>query len=213
MNSEILKQIGLDTIDPGIIILALTFLVIVLTVVVLIGIVQNSKLKKKYNKFMQGTKAASLESQIQSLIKNVNDLNATADNHEDRLVKIFKKHESSYQKLGLIKYDAFKEMGGMLSCCICILDENNNGIIMNNVHSSTGCYSYTKRVKKGVCELDLSPEEKISLDKAMAYVPESTPNSKSKSKPAEKSSKLEELDMDEDYEAEDNNDLEEVDLK
>ena len=91
MNSEILKQIGLDSIDPGIIILALTFLVIVLTVVVIIGIVQNSKLKKKYNKFMQGTKAASLESQIQSLIKNVNDLNATADNHEDRLVKIFKK--------------------------------------------------------------------------------------------------------------------------
>ena len=146
-------------------------------------------------------------------IGNVNDLNATADNHEERLVKIFKKHESSYQKLGLIKYDAFKEMGGMLSCCICILDENNNGIIMNNVHSSTGCYSYTKRVKKGVCELDLSPEEKISLDKAMAYVPESTPNSKLKSKPAEKSSKLEELDMDEDYEAEDSKDLEEVDLK
>ena len=50
-------------------------------------------------------------------------------------------------------------------------------------------------------------------DKAMAYVPESTPNSKLKSKPAEKSSKLEELDMDEDYEAEDNKDLEEVDLK
>lgn len=169
MKSELFEKMGLGNLDIGIVILVLLVLVIALMTLTIITMVKSSKLKKRYEKFMQGSKAISLEKQMHEIVENVSELNDITENHEKRLVQIFRKHESSYQKLGLVKYDAFKEMGGMLSCCLCILDENNNGFLMNNVHSSTGCYSYTKKIKKGICELDLSPEEKISLDKAIAY--------------------------------------------
>lgn len=46
-----------------------------------------------------------------------------------------------------------------------LLDENNNGFLMNSVHSSDGCYSYTKRVKNGDSEIALSNEEKVAIER------------------------------------------------
>ena len=48
-----------------------------------------------------------------------------------------------------------------------LLDEKNNGFLLNSVHSSDGCYSYTKRIKSGQSDLELSPEEAVALKKAL----------------------------------------------
>ena len=68
---------------------------------------------------------------------------------------------------GLVKYDAFNQMGGQLSFSLALLDENNNGFIINSVHSSEGCYSYTKEIKLGQCAIDLGAEEAEALSIAM----------------------------------------------
>lgn len=167
MSSNLLKKIGLGNVDIGVIILILTVLVIITITLLIVFIVQNVKLKNKYKKFMQGSKAKSLEKEIHDLISNVHDLSITSQEHTDDINEIYRKHESAYQKMGLVKYDAFKEMGGKLSFGLALLDEKDNGFIINSVHSSTGCYSYTKRIKEGKCELDLSEEEKVALDKAI----------------------------------------------
>jgi hypothetical protein len=69
--------------------------------------------------------------------------------------------------MGLVKYDAFNQMGGQLSFSLALLDENNNGFIINSVHSSEGCYSYTKEIKLGQCAIDLGAEEAEALSIAM----------------------------------------------
>ena len=58
-------------------------------------------------------------------------------------------------------------MGGDLSFSMALLDEENNGFIMNSVHSTEGCYTYTKEVRDGRCDLELGNEEKIALEKAV----------------------------------------------
>ena len=58
-------------------------------------------------------------------------------------------------------------MGGQLSFSLALLDENDNGFILNSVHSTEGCYSYTKEVKNGQCSISLGEEEKQALDMAM----------------------------------------------
>ena len=75
--------------------------------------------------------------------------------------------ESAFQKIGLVKYNAFREMGGELSFSMVLLDEKDNGFILNSVHSTEGCYSYTKEVKNGKCNITLGEEEKQALDMAM----------------------------------------------
>ena len=64
-------------------------------------------------------------------------------------------------------YDAFNQMGGQLSFCLALLDENNNGFIINSVHSTEGCYSYTKEIKGGECSISLGKEEEEALLIAM----------------------------------------------
>ena len=73
----------------------------------------------------------------------------------------------TFQKIGIVKYDAYQQMGGLLSFSLAILDEYNSGFILNSVHTSDGCYTYTKQVHEGVCELELGNEEKIALEQAI----------------------------------------------
>lgn len=168
MTSKVLSKIGLGNLDIGIFVIVVTVLIIVLIITVVILINKLNKLTKRYEKFMQGTKAKNLEDQIWDIIQNVNQLNDESMIHQEDINTLFNKHTKAFQKMGLIKYDAYKEMGGKLSYALTLLDENNDGFLTNSVHSSTGCYSYTKRIRAGKCELDLSPEEKASLDKALS---------------------------------------------
>ena len=75
--------------------------------------------------------------------------------------------EGTFQKIGLVKYDAFQQMGGQLSFSIALLDQRNNGFILNSVHSTDGCYSYTKEIKNGECALSLGKEEEEALQIAL----------------------------------------------
>ena len=168
MNSEILTKMGLGNLDIGLLIIILTVLVIAAIVLVIVLLVQNHKLKEKYDLFMRGSKAKSLESEIQNLIKDVDDLMRSSKGHDIDIKELYRKHEGALQKVGLVKYDAFREMGGKLSYSLAVLDENNNGFLINSVHSTAGCYSYTKKIRDGVSELELGNEEKVALDKALA---------------------------------------------
>ena len=73
----------------------------------------------------------------------------------------------TYQKQGIIKYDAFNEMGGKLSFAMALLDKNNNGFIINSIHSREGCYTYIKEIVKGESYILLGEEERQALEKAI----------------------------------------------
>ena len=80
---------------------------------------------------------------------------------------LFHHLRSTYQKTGLVKYDAFQQMGGQLSFCLVLLDQDDNGFVINSVHSTEGSYCYTKEIKKGVSDVDLGKEEAQALAQAM----------------------------------------------
>ena len=70
-----------------------------------------------------------------------------------------------------MKYDAFKEVGGTLSFVLTLLTKENDGIIMNSMHSNKeGCYIYIKEVKGGEVFVTLSEEERQSLEQAIENV-------------------------------------------
>ena len=82
------------------------------------------------------------------------------------MTRIDRNMGSSYKKLGIVKYDAFKEMGGKLSFAICLLNDRNDGFIMNSIHSKDGCYNYVKEIIKGESFLPLGDEEAEALEMA-----------------------------------------------
>ncbi len=167
MGSEIFSAIGLEGLDLFWIFLFFLILIIVLFVLL---ILQNSRMKKlqhSYERFMTGRNAKSLEQSMVKLFEDVNKLKFYANKHEKRIKVLYDKVRSCYQKSSIIKYDAFSEMGGELSFVIAMLDEEDNGYIINSVHSSNSCYIYTKEIKNGQSFIDLGKEEQEALDKAV----------------------------------------------
>lgn len=167
MGSELLESIGLGNVDIAYFIIALMVCMVLLITLVVILMVQNNKLKKKYDRFMQGKKAASLEDQIMRLCAEHDVFKEQADANSMAIKDLYRRQKGSFQKMALAKYDAFKEMGGKLSYCVALLDETNTGFIINSVHNTDGCYSYSKRIKNGVSEIELSTEEQKALEHAM----------------------------------------------
>lgn len=167
MNSELFKMIGIDNIDIAYFFIGLLVLFIIIFVLLIVQMVKFRKLQNKYNKFMQGKEAKSLEKEIFGLYEDNQFLKNETDKNRKDIRSLYKKVESSYQKCGIVKYDAFKQMGGKLSFSLALLNENNCGFIINSVHSSDGCYSYTKEIINGECTISLGEEEKEALDKAM----------------------------------------------
>ena len=77
--------------------------------------------------------------------------------------------DQNFQKVGIVKYDAFNEMGGKLSFAVALLDSHNSGWIINAMHSREGCYTYIKEIIDGNSIIALAEEEKEALDMAMSY--------------------------------------------
>jgi hypothetical protein len=134
---------------------------------VIVALVQINKFKKKYNKFMLGKDGNSLEDDIISIYEDNKYIKLSIDKNREDIKALYAKNELALQKVGLVKYDAFKEMGGKLSFALAILDEKNDGVLINSVHSSDGCYSYTKRIKNGDSNIALSNEEKEAVERAV----------------------------------------------
>lgn len=166
-NSGFLNTIGLGSFDIGYIFLIMIILIIVLLILVILLFVKDSKLKKRLDRLTEGNDGRSLEQNIMILFEDNKMLKANADKNKKDMRILTKKLEAAYQKMGLVKYDAFNHMGGQLSFSLCLLDDNNNGFIINSVHSTEGCYSYTKEIKAGESAIDLGEEEAEALSIAL----------------------------------------------
>ncbi len=166
MNSEFLSMIGLGGIDIGYILVGFAAVLLVLFIMLIILIVKYTKVKKRYDKFMKGKNASSLEEDINGAFQDMKALKLNVEKNRKDIRALYKNIEKAFQKVGLIKYDAFSQMGGQLSFSLALLNENNDGFILNSVHSSEGCYSYTKEIKGGTSNISLSAEEQQALDMA-----------------------------------------------
>lgn len=165
-DSFFLNQIGFGSFDLGYLlaaVAALAVLVLILFILLIVQGVKTKKLKKRLDKFLLGKDGASLEQDIVNLFEDNKLLKSNTEKNKKDIRVLYKKIESAYQKMGLVKYDAFSQMGGQLSFSLALLDENNNGFILNSVHSTEGCYTYTKDIKNGECAIALGTEEAEAL--------------------------------------------------
>jgi hypothetical protein len=154
--------------NAGIIILGMAAATIILLALIIVLFIKYRKLNIKYKKFITGASGENLEGKILSRFADIDTLKADTKKLGEELAKVKENLMITYQKVGVVKYDAFKEMGGKLSFVLALLDKNNNGILLNSVHSSReGCYTYLKEIIKGESFLELSEDERRALDQAL----------------------------------------------
>lgn len=154
-------------IDGSYVVIGLAVFMLLEFILIIVLFNKNKNTRRKYEVFMQGNDAASLERLFTNKFSMVDSLKAKTEEIDQHLAKIDENLLITYQKIGIVKYDAF-DMGGKLSFAVALLNDTNDGIIINSVHSTReGCYTYAKEIIKGESFVILSNEEKEALEMAI----------------------------------------------
>lgn len=184
MESKILAKLG---IDPAFIFLFMLILIVVLFVLYVNVSLKYDRLKNSYASFMRGKDGKNLEESILTKFSELDGIAKIIKQNRADVKEMYRRTEHCIQKCGIVKYDAFNEMGGKLSFALALLDSNNTGWVMNAMHSREGCYTYVKEILKGESYVELSEEEAEALDRAIYS--EDYINSDSESEPEENEAK------------------------
>ena len=115
MNSDFLTMIGLGGVDIGYILVGIAGVLLIFMIILIVLIAKYNKLKKRYDRFMKGKNAASLEENVHGVFEDMKLLKTYVDKNKKDIRILYKNMERTFQKLGIVKYDAFNHMGGQLS--------------------------------------------------------------------------------------------------
>lgn len=99
--------------------------------------------------------------------KKVEDIELINKELKENIDELERKTNKCMQKIGFIRYNAFKDTGSNLSFALAILDRNNTGIILNGIYSRETSNIYAKSVENGKSEYRLSEDEIKALNEAL----------------------------------------------
>lgn len=164
MGNRLILNLGIDPVY----LIILSFMIELLLFFLLVSTnMKYNRLKRSYSAFMRGKDGRNLEKSILEKFEEYDKFSEIAKRNKEEIRLIKKNMKKNYQKVGIVRYDAFQEMGGNLSFALTMLDEENSGWILNAMHSREGCYTYIKEIVKGESYIELAEEEKECLERAI----------------------------------------------
>lgn len=156
--------------------IGLAVLVLVLIVLCIVLFVKFNGQKKRYDYFMGANRRPShnLEMKIEEYFETSKQIEEKYAKLLDMVTDMDKTDKTKIQKVGLVRYNPFDEMGGNLCFALAFLDGYDNGVVLNGIHSRTGSFTYAKPIEMGVSTYMLSEEEikAVEMAKNQAYEPE-----------------------------------------
>lgn len=138
---------------------------VILIIVTIFNVVMLTKINKKYLKFMKKLgNGSNLDEMLKSYLKDVKEIKKDNSEIKAYYTKLDKDISSCIQKVGLVRYNAFRDVGSDLSFAIALLDGNDTGVVLNGLYGSDSSNIYAKPIKGGISAYQLSEEEKYALE-------------------------------------------------
>lgn len=159
--------------EREILIIVLSFMAVLCIASLIIAIIAIGRYRdlfRRYDLFMRGRDAESMEEFILKQQDDIEELKEAKLADREAMRVMNRNIRSSIQKFGLVHYDAFEGMGGKMSFALALLDYTNTGMIINCMHSREGCFIYVKDVEAGSTYTPLGAEEKEALERALGYI-------------------------------------------
>lgn len=155
--SNLIEQEGL--------IMPLLIINAILGILVIINIIYTIMMKKKYIDFMARLgNGKNLDEMLRKYLDDVREIKKDNSEIKAYYTKLDNDIDTCIQKIGLVRYNAFKDVGSDLSFAIAMLDRNDNGVILNGLYGSESSNIYAKPIKNGISKYQLSEEEKTALE-------------------------------------------------
>ncbi|MDD3185384.1 MAG: DUF4446 family protein [Anaerostipes sp.] len=162
-----LTGITIFNIDVIYLLIGLTLLFLVSLLLNIISLSKIGGLRRRYEDFLSGKDGKSLEEEIYQRFDRLDEL-------EEKNTKLGKQIDlnrvrlsTTYSKMKILKYNAFDNLGGETSFVLGLLNEHNNGILLNSMNNGSEGYFYAKEIQNGKPKTALSEEEEKTLAQCM----------------------------------------------
>ena len=142
----------------------ITLLLFIITMVLLASV---KKLEKKYRKMMRGVNNKNLEQALNDNLDNIEKALNKSQEAIDECRNLSQELKGCVNKVAIMRYKAFEDVGSDLSFSIAILDSYNDGVIITGIYSRHDSTTYAKPIDKGISRYDLSEEELHVLNEAI----------------------------------------------
>ena len=149
--------------------LIIMVLVLVLIILAIINLISLRRLKNNYKKLMEVLgKGNNFNDMLKNYVMEVEDASKEIERLKSKTNSLQKNVEKCFQKIGIVRYNAFSETGGSLSFALALLDFENSGFVINGVYSRDNTTTtYAKPVVNGKSKYTLVKEEEEALEIAL----------------------------------------------
>ena len=160
---NILEFIRTDTF-----LLAILGIIFIIFMLYIVNCIKLSRIRKEYKKFMEKIgNGTNIEEILEKHIDRINKTIAKNDELEKFCVKIDSDIKNCIQKVGIYRYNAYKDTGSDLSFTLALLDEKNDGVVLNGIYSREMSNIYAKPVQNGNSTYKMTEEEIEAVKRAI----------------------------------------------
>ena len=103
---------------------------------------------------------------LEEVLDSFKNLEKNFDKLSREIESLKKESKFSIQRVGVVRYNPFKEVGGNQSFSMALLDGNDSGIVITSLYSREGNRVYGKAIKDGQSQFMLTEEEKEAISRA-----------------------------------------------
>lgn len=149
------------------ILLALIIALIAVFIALCLLIKRVSGLKRRYGRMMLGTDAGNVEDLMQEYKRRIDENRTQINDISNNLDRIGNTLRNCTQRVGIVRYKAFRDTGSDLSFSVALLDGHNNGVVISSIYGRSESIVYAKPVLNGQSAYTLTEEENEALQKAI----------------------------------------------
>lgn len=161
-------QKNLEILNTDNYLLILSFIVLFLFIGFIVLLINNIKINNKYKNFIKKLgNSNTIEEDLKKFMCEVEKVEEQNFEIINSYKTLSNNMSNCIQKIGIVRYSAFKDTGSDLSFAVALLDEHNNGVVFNGIYSREMSNIYAKPVNNGNSKYTLSEEEIQAVNKAM----------------------------------------------
>lgn len=125
------------------------------------------RVRRSYQTLAHGVRDENLETLLERHLRRIDEAEGLGRRLQEQLAQLARHEREALQYVGLVHYDAFGDIGGLVSFVVCLLDDHRNGYLLNSIFGREGSTVYAKVVRGGQAQTSLSDEEAEALDQAL----------------------------------------------
>lgn len=136
-------------------------------VIVIVNSIKTKKVIRRYDELMRGVDSENLESTLKLYMDNVESVLNNVKKVEQSYNQLSSQIQTCIQKIDIVRYNAFDDVGSNQSYSIALLDDKDDGVVLTGLFGRDSSTTYAKPIKGGKSSYPLSDEEKKAIARAI----------------------------------------------